>query len=147
MAHLTLLSAEECMTRLASVPFGRVVFTQRALPAIRPVNHLIDDGHVIIRTDLGTAVGSVAGRGTVVAYEADAIDAETRTGWSVVVTGVARVVTDASDLARYTDLLHPWVSGERNQVIRIPPDLVTGYELVPDPVAGPSALPARCVRH
>ncbi len=135
------------MTRLASVPFGRVVFTQRALPAIRPVNHLVDDGHVIIRTDLGTAVGSVAGRGTVVAYEADAIDAGTRTGWSVVVTGVARLVTEASDLARYTELLHPWVAGERNRVIRIPPDLVSGYELVPEAVAGPSAPPNRYIRH
>ena len=135
MAHLSVLGTEECMSRLASVPFGRVVFTQRALPAIRPVNHLVDGGHVIIRTDLGSAVGSAAGLGTVVAFEADAIDAETRTGWSVVVTGVAQVVTEPQELARYLDRLHPWVAGERTWVIRIPAELVTGYELVPEPVA------------
>jgi nitroimidazol reductase NimA-like FMN-containing flavoprotein (pyridoxamine 5'-phosphate oxidase superfamily) len=133
MAVLSALSAEECMSRLASVPFGRVVFTQRALPAIRPVNHLVDDGNVIIRTDLGTGIGSAARRGTVVAYEADVIDAESRTGWSVVVTGVAQVVTDAADLLRYQDLLDPWVDGDRNSVVRIPADLVTGYELLPEP--------------
>src|SRR5690349_2876651 len=133
MAQLSALSTEECMARLASVPFGRVVFTQRALPAIRPVNHLIDDGNVIIRTNLGSAVGSAAGRGTVVAYEADAIDAETHTGWSVGVTGVARVVTDPQDLVRYQDLLDPWVDGDRNSVVRIPAELVTGYELLPEP--------------
>jgi nitroimidazol reductase NimA-like FMN-containing flavoprotein (pyridoxamine 5'-phosphate oxidase superfamily) len=133
MAVLSALSTEECMSRLASVPFGRVVFTERALPAIRPVNHLVDDGNVIIRTNLGTGVGSAARRGTVVAYEADAIDAGTRTGWSVVVTGMAQVVTDPRDLARYQDLLDPWVDGDRNSVVRIPAELVTGYELLPEP--------------
>jgi nitroimidazol reductase NimA-like FMN-containing flavoprotein (pyridoxamine 5'-phosphate oxidase superfamily) len=130
MSQLSALSTEECMVLLASVPVGRVVFTERALPAIRPVNHLVDDGNVIIRTQLGTSVVSAAGRGIVVAYEADAIDAATRTGWSVVVTGVAQLVTDSDDLARYLDLLQPWIEGERNSVIRIPPDLVTGYQLV-----------------
>jgi nitroimidazol reductase NimA-like FMN-containing flavoprotein (pyridoxamine 5'-phosphate oxidase superfamily) len=132
MARLSALSTEECMSRLASVPIGRVVFTHRALPAIRPVNHVVDDGNVIIRTDLGTAVGATAGRGTVIAYEADSIDPETRTGWSVVVTGAAQVVTASRDLARYRNLLHPWVDGEHDRVIRIPADLVTGYELVPE---------------
>lgn len=150
MPRLSVLSTEESLTLLASVPVGRVVFSERALPAIRPVNHLVDDGNVIIRTDLGTALGSAAGRGTVVAYEADTIDVETRTGWTVVVTGMARMVTDPQDLARYLDLLHPWVDGERTCVIRIPPDLVTGYELVAEPAdgtrAGPSALPTGCVR-
>jgi nitroimidazol reductase NimA-like FMN-containing flavoprotein (pyridoxamine 5'-phosphate oxidase superfamily) len=132
MAILSALSSAECMSRLASVPFGRVVFTERALPAIRPVNHLVDDGNVIIRTNLGSGVGSAAGRGTVVAYEADVIDPETRTGWSVVVTGVAQVVTDERDLDRYQDLLAPWVDGDRNSVVRIPADMVTGYELLPE---------------
>jgi nitroimidazol reductase NimA-like FMN-containing flavoprotein (pyridoxamine 5'-phosphate oxidase superfamily) len=129
------LGTAECMSRLASVPFGRVVFTQRALPAIRPVNHLVDNGDVIIRTHLGSALGAAAGRGTLVAYEADVIDPETRTGWSVVVTGMAEAVTEPGDLARYLSLLQPWVEGDRSSVIRIPAELVTGYELVPEQVA------------
>jgi nitroimidazol reductase NimA-like FMN-containing flavoprotein (pyridoxamine 5'-phosphate oxidase superfamily) len=130
MVQLSTLDAEECMARLASVPFGRVVFTHRALPAIRPVNHIVDRGQVIIRTNLGTAIGSAAGRGTVVAYEADAIDPVTRTGWSVVVTGVAQVITEPDEVARYQGLLDAWVDGERNRVIRIPAELVSGYELL-----------------
>lgn len=135
MAQLATLGTAECMARLSSVPFGRVVFTERALPAIRPVNHIVDDGNVIIRTNLGMAVGSAVGRGTVVAYEADAIDPRTRTGWSVVVTGVAQVVTEPEDLARYQRLLDAWVDGGRNAVIRIPAELVTGYELVAEQAA------------
>jgi hypothetical protein len=33
------------MSLLASVPLGRIVFTARALPAIRPVSHLVDGDH------------------------------------------------------------------------------------------------------
>jgi hypothetical protein len=119
------------MSRLASVPVGRVVFTHRALPAIRPLNHLVDRGDVIIRSNLGSGIGTAGGDGMVVAYEADTIDPASRTGWSVVVTGVARLVTEPTDIGRYERLLHTWVDGPRDCVIRIPPDLVTGYELRP----------------
>jgi hypothetical protein len=64
------------MRLLGSVSLGRIVFTARALPAIRPVCHLVDGDHVIIRTDSSAAITSElrAEAGTVVAYEADAID-------------------------------------------------------------------------
>ena len=94
--------------------------------------HIVDNGNIIIRSSLGSGITSAAGDGMVVAYEADAIDPETRTGWSVVVTGVAQVVTDPAELLRYQGLLDPWVDGERNSVVRIPAELVTGYELVPE---------------
>lgn len=46
------LDRDEAMRLLASVDHGRVVFTRAALPAIRPVNHLVVDGRVIVRTRL-----------------------------------------------------------------------------------------------
>jgi hypothetical protein len=42
------LGRGEAMRLLASVGYGRVVFTRDALPAIRPVNHLVDPGRVIV---------------------------------------------------------------------------------------------------
>jgi len=36
------------------VSVGRLVFTIAGLPAIRPVNHLVDDGAVVVRSDLGS---------------------------------------------------------------------------------------------
>lgn len=127
------LPTEECLRLLGSVAMGRVVFTQRALPAIRPVNHLVDDNAIIIRTHLGGGLSSAVGasRGVVVAYEADELDPERRVGWSVVVTGIARMVTDSRLVARYEQLLHPWVSMEMDCVVRIEPQLVSGYRLVP----------------
>lgn len=50
------LDRDEAMRLLASVDHGRVVFTRAALPAIRPVNHLVVDGRVIVRTRLTAKV-------------------------------------------------------------------------------------------
>jgi hypothetical protein len=86
------LDYREAMRLLASIDHGRVVFNQQALPAIRVVNHLVDDGRVIVRTRLtatvSTFVQSSTEDGVVVAYEADRLDPERRVGWSVVLTGV-----------------------------------------------------------
>ncbi|MTE15229.1 pyridoxamine 5'-phosphate oxidase family protein [Nocardia aurantiaca] len=126
------LSRDESMRLLAGVPFGRVVFTRDALPAIRPVNHIIDSGAVIIRTRLTSRLTSAVRADTdvVVAYEADDIDPHTRIGWSVVVTGIARTVTDPERLSRYDALVRPWIDGVMDTVVAIEPTLVTGVRLV-----------------
>lgn len=128
------LSRDEALRRLASVSMGRVVFTDRALPAIRPVNHLVDGGDVIIRSHLGAALMRAADSGVVVAFEADRIDAEQRLGWSVIVTGMARRVSDPAEIERFQEQLKPWIQRpEMPFVVRIQPELVTGFELVPAP--------------
>ena len=129
--RLTELTRTQSMRLLASVPLGRIVFTRHALPAIRPVNHAIDGDDVIVRSHPGAAIVSAADRaaGVIVAYEADAIDPATRTGWSVIVTGAARLVHAPADAARYEQVLQPWVTDDMSQLIRIHADIVTGYRL------------------
>jgi nitroimidazol reductase NimA-like FMN-containing flavoprotein (pyridoxamine 5'-phosphate oxidase superfamily) len=138
------LSREETLRRLGSVRLGRVVFTHHAMPAIRPVNHLVDDGQVVIRSHQGSAIvtAALASHGVVVAYEADEIDPIARLGWSVVVTGIARLVDDPVNAARYKDVLCPWVTGDMGQVIRIEPAIVTGFELVEDEQEYPADHPS-----
>jgi hypothetical protein len=124
------LDDAEAMRLLASVGYGRVVFTLNALPAIRPVNHLVDEGRVIIRTRLTAAISAAApsGGGVVVAYEADSIDPQTRTGWSVVITGRAYTITDPDEVLRYEQLLHPWVN-HADTVVAIEPKIITGFRI------------------
>jgi hypothetical protein len=126
------LTQAESLRLLGSVPVGRVVFTHRALPAIRPVNHLVVDDQIIIVASLGSAISSHADSdgGTVVAYEADSIDPDTHLGWSVVVIGKAGHVTSEAEAAGYRRTLQPWVVGEMDDVIVIRAELVTGYQLV-----------------
>ncbi|MFJ4467445.1 pyridoxamine 5'-phosphate oxidase family protein [Streptomyces sp. NPDC089424] len=131
------LDSAQALRLLGSVSVGRIVFTRRALPTVRPVNHVLDGGDIVIRTHEGAALTLHAQDGefreVVVAYEADAIDPETHLGWCVVVTGFARLVTDAQELARYRSMLHPWVQQAMDYAVRIRPDLITGIRLtVPD---------------
>lgn len=125
--HLRELPETKSMHLLASTSFGRLVFSQHALPAIRLVNHIVEDGTVIIRTRLAGTV--LAPTGTVVTYEADVIDPHTHLGWSVIITGLAEWVTDARDVVRYERVLRPWGIGDLDQVIRIRPHLIAGFEL------------------
>ncbi|MER7467251.1 pyridoxamine 5'-phosphate oxidase family protein [Streptomyces sp. NPDC097981] len=123
---------------LGTVSLGRIVFTQQALPAVRPVNHLMDGEDIIVRVHDGGALASLPASsdapGVVVAYEADVINPETCLGWSVVVTGYASCVEDQQAADRYAALLRPWdADAVRGAALRIQPDLVTGFRLVPGP--------------
>ncbi|HEY3513900.1 pyridoxamine 5'-phosphate oxidase family protein [Kribbella sp. NPDC051137] len=128
--RLESLDAATSLALLAGVDFGRVVFTRDALPAVRPVNHCLDEGQIIVRTRLSAAVTRATGE--VVAYEADDLDPVRRLGWSVVVTGTARTVDDPERIARLEQVLHPWVDQPMNLVIAIDAQLVTGYRFVED---------------
>ncbi|TQM32510.1 pyridoxamine 5'-phosphate oxidase-like protein [Nocardia bhagyanarayanae] len=142
-SRLVELTREQALELLARAPFGRVVYTRDALPAIRPVNHLLDDGLLIVRTRLAsqfsTAVQSRSG--VVVAYEADDIDIHRRTGWSVVITGIARPVTDPTRITRYEQLLQPWIGSPMDGVIEIEPTLVSGIRLIDNPIPDSSGTP------
>jgi len=130
------LPRAESLLLLASVPVGRLVFTHQALPAIRPVNHIVDNDKIVIGLTPGSAIaGSTSQGGTVVAYEADSLDVTTRQGWTVVVVGLARLESEA-DAVRYRSTLRPWLAGAMTDIISISAEIVTGYRLIP---AAPSA--------
>lgn len=128
--RLESLPREESLRLLGSTSLGRVVFTRFALPAVRPVNHIVEDGKIIIRTHLGSAIASaIHGTGTVVAYEADMIGPDDHLGWGVIVVGRASRVTDPGEINRYQQALRPWVSGDRDEVITITAEMVDGFQL------------------
>ncbi|MGW7210715.1 pyridoxamine 5'-phosphate oxidase family protein [Streptomyces sp. NPDC054837] len=125
------LGRQECLRLMARAPIGRVVYTRRALPAVLPVNFGLDvDGAVLLRTSAASElVRSIDG--AVVAFEVDDVDAARHSGWSVVVTGAATVVTDPAEherLARTGPV--SWVPAPQEVFVRIEPELVTGRELV-----------------
>lgn len=129
------LGGPEALRRLGSVSYGRVVFTQRALPAIRPVNHMLDGGRVVICSHDSAALAEAARRGAVLAFQADGIDPARRTAWSVVATGLSSLVEDPAEAARCRQALGAWLGAEPGEIIRIDPELITGFDLHP-PAAG-----------
>ncbi|MET8808379.1 pyridoxamine 5'-phosphate oxidase family protein [Streptomyces sp. NPDC004546] len=125
------LGRHECLRLLATAPIGRIVYTRKALPAVVPVNFGLDaDGAVLLRTSMASELARAVD-GAVVAFEADAADVETHSGWSVVVTGRAETVTDAAEAARLERIgPRSWAPSPEEVFVRIEPELVTGRELV-----------------
>ena len=118
-AGLEVLTRDECLALLASVPVGRVAFTDRALPAITPVNFIVDDGSVVFRTGAGSKLAA-ATREAIVAFEADAFDSPSQSAWSVAAVGRALRVVDEAELARLRTLDVPsWVPADREHFVRI----------------------------
>ncbi len=48
------------------------------------------------------------------------------------VTGWATTITDPERIARYEQLLHPWVKMTMDTMIAIQPEIVTGIRIIDD---------------
>ena len=115
----------------ATVPFGRVIHTDRALPTCTPVNFTVFGSSVVFRTAPHSRL-AVSTNDVVVAFQADDIDPVARTGWSVLVTGMAGAVRDVPTLLRLEQLgLASWAEGDRSHWVRISMTEVAGRRLQP----------------
>ena len=127
---LEVLNREACLRMLSCATLGRIGVTSGALPTILPVNYRLVGDTIVIRTAAGTKLDA-ATRNTVVAFEVDDMDPFEHTGWSVVVTGVAREVTDIGERAL---LDHPnvprWAPEGEDRLVAISIDIVSGRRIV-----------------
>lgn len=127
--RFTALTTGECRALLGSHGVGRLAVVMGTGPEIVPVNYSVVDEAIVIRTAPGAAPASADGRP--VAFEVDRIDDAFSRGWSVVVRGVARAVTDPRQQRRYAEKAHskPWAGGQRDLWLRIEPGMVTGRRI------------------
>jgi nitroimidazol reductase NimA-like FMN-containing flavoprotein (pyridoxamine 5'-phosphate oxidase superfamily) len=125
------LTYQECLTHLGRATIGRLAVVVGRYPQVFPVNYRLDDFVVVFRTDLGTKL--LAAQHANVAFEVDNVDQEARTGWSVLIQGMAEDVSARVDDAiaergRHLDI-DPWAPGDRSRVVRIIPASVSGREI------------------
>jgi len=131
MDRLETLDTQECRNLLASRMVGRVAFTERALPAIRPVNYVMHGTHILLRTSADGLAAQLDGQ--VVAFEVDDADTDSRTGWSVVVTGTARVLREPGELLRIDAVpVSSWAGPDRATAVLITPGQITGRRIPAD---------------
>jgi uncharacterized protein len=136
---LEVLPREECLRLLRTATIGRVGLSSQALPLVLPVNFALDGDDIVVRTAAGTKLDAAL-RNAVVAFEVDEIDPLYHTGWSVLVTGMARALRSDDELERARRLpLRPWAPGSRAGYIAIPTQLVSGRRIVHDGAAPASA--------
>jgi hypothetical protein len=127
--EFTELSTSECRALLSTHGVGRLAVPTASGPVVVPVNYSVVDGAIVFRTAPGTTPSQAAG--CQVAFEVDRIDDAFSQGWSVLVRGRARVVTDPDDVRRLADRVRsaPWAGGRRNQWVRIDPLVITGRRI------------------
>ncbi|HEY0932945.1 MAG TPA: pyridoxamine 5'-phosphate oxidase family protein [Trebonia sp.] len=135
-AGLEILHLGDCFGLLKSVPVGRVGFAAGGEVVILPVNFLVDGQDVAFRTGAGSKLSAVE-VGQYVGFEADAYDEATRTGWSVVVNGLAEIVAADAEAARLDALgLVTWGGAADRVWVRIRPSSVSGRRLPAPAAAG-----------
>lgn len=128
---LEVLGREECLRLLATATIGRIAVTCRSLPTVLPVNFLLDDERILLRTGVGSKLDA-ATQNAVVAFEADDFDPMYHSGWSVVVTGVTSEITDPDDLATLPSApLARWAPYGDGRIVAISTELVSGRRIVP----------------
>lgn len=131
--ELQVLSTEECLSLLATHEIGRLGVNAEHYPLIFPVNYGMDHGVIVIRTDVGSKLSGATHAN--VTFEVDEIDRLRRTGWSVLVKGLAEEVTPAhrAELIERTKSVdvHPWAPGEHGHWLRLIPHAITGRRIVP----------------
>jgi len=126
---LVVLSEGECFALLETAPIGRVVYSDRALPVIVPVNFTLDGVDIVMRTGRRSRLATHAA-GHVIAFEVDEIDSASRSGWSVVLTGILQMVDNPADIERLERLaLRSWAPSAHDCYLRLRPDLVTGRRI------------------
>lgn len=122
------LGADECRRLLGTQQVGRLGFVSDGEPDIQPVNYVLDGDAVVFATAPGRMLWSATR--SPVAFEVDALEPATRSGWSVVIKGLAQEITPVdspSVLDRLQALpLFPWPGGERTMLVRLPTSSITG---------------------
>ncbi len=128
---MQVLDADQCRELLTGEQIGRVVVSMDAMPAAFPVNYTVIGPEIYFRTAPGTKMSAAVNR-TVVAFQVDAFDTDTSEGWSVLVVGPARLVTDAAERALLDAAgMYSWVASGHPHYVAIRMDRITGRRLLP----------------
>ena len=120
---------EECFKLLERGSIGRVALSIAGTPAVFPVNYQAVDGVIYFMSGEGNKL-EAARRMDVVAFQIDQFDTRYHHGWSVLAVGTARVVDDPQvvDKACLSGM-RPWAPGQRDELIQITPDSISGRRI------------------
>lgn len=108
---------------------GRIVYTQKALPAVEPVRFVLDAHQIVAAVSLGHALPAAIHQ-SIVAFQADEFG-EGREHWAVTVVGNAETLNDPAEIAKFSTIgLRSWTAGGRDQFVHIKPGIVTGQRWI-----------------
>ena len=124
---LEVLDERECRSLLGGVSIGRVGLSIRAMPVVLPVNFALLPDAIVVCTSPGSKLEAACNH-AIVAFQADGVDLDERTGWSVLVQGRAAVIPPPASLMADPRLgaLAPWGNPQADSFVRIGMEIISG---------------------
>lgn len=123
------MSPEDCVTFLTeTTTVGRLAFHSSTGQQLLPVNFVFSGGRVYFKTSPDSTLAELAAGCGDVAFEIDHPDRLTQHGWSVLVKGKTREVS-ASDVDVAPHPPRPWAAGNRDILIELTPEQITGRRI------------------
>lgn len=126
---LEILERSACLDLLGTAPLGRLAYLSGAVPKVIPVNFQLEDGRLRFRLGTGGALAAIEA-GRFVTFEADEIDPDTGSGWSVCVLGIATEICERPDVEPGPPV-RSWLRGTRGRTLGLPTDQIEGRRLRP----------------
>lgn len=127
---IEVLSPDECRRLLAAGTLGRVAYVDAGTPVIAPVNYALDGTNVVFRSSVGTKLDA-AERGRPFAFEIDDHDPDTRTGWSVLVTGIVEPVDDPAEVGDALPQPYAFDDDRSTTLLRLRAETISGRRIGP----------------
>ena len=127
--NLEPMTEDECTERIMDAPIGRIGFVHDGMPMVVPVNFRWHEDTIVFRTQEGQKLSDSDSRP--VCFEIDSWNQSTRTGWSVILQGIAEEVTSWAEKEQLEQIgLYPWTNEVfRRRWVRVRPTEITGRKI------------------
>lgn len=134
-ASMEVIDRQECLQLVGSLSVGRLAVSLTGEPPlVVPINFVLDGEVVVFRSAPGTKFEALSerpdaqriGRHPNASFQVDMIDPVHRTGWSVLIRGVA-YPAEADEVADVD--LESWAPGHQRHLVRLVPTSITGRRI------------------
>ena len=123
-----ILTRDECLRHLAEGSVGRISMSSRALPAVLPVRYSLAGERILFWADPHDHPEAIDDN-AVIGFQADAIDAVTHEGWSVMVVGRAVHVRPPEEITALEGSTPRGWAAAQGPLVALSVDLVNGRRL------------------
>lgn len=125
------LDSQACRTLLGAGVIGRIAVNgEGGFPLVFPINYTVESGAIVFRTSNNM---EHLLEHSIVTFEVDDIDSDTRTGWSVMAHGFIQSLSDVGVLVLEESIpgvgAGPWAPGKRNIWMRVVPQVLSGRRI------------------
>ncbi|AUI50634.1 pyridoxamine 5'-phosphate oxidase family protein [Arthrobacter crystallopoietes] len=122
------LTDDQSWKLLKNTSHGRIVLTAAGETDIFPINYMVHDAVLLMRSAPGTKLAEITINENVV-FETDGITSEE--AWSVVVKGTARVLQSGEEIAEAESLgLKTWIPTMKDFYIEVKPERISGRHFI-----------------